>query len=321
MAAGRQAAGNNDSRRDALKIPGAILVRFPPPRNPPPYGHVAISLGNGAEVYSARGRKYGVMKHNAGGNWNTGVLIPGVLYDAPDGLGSDSLMFKVLTPPAGYSEIVETIEKRLAELGLLADAEVNGVYDIATAKAVRDFQRQKGIVEDGEVGRVTGAALGLGDIWEKAPVTSKPTLSADLPVTDSNADAEILTLARTLYGEARGEPEKGIEAVANVILNRVKSNRYPKTIAKVCLQRQQFSCWNSNDPNFRIIKDLRPGSDATFDMIFKIATTAVLGDLPSVVGDALFYHAEGITPSWVRKSPGATLVAKIGHHLFWTGIR
>jgi spore germination cell wall hydrolase CwlJ-like protein len=128
-------------------------------------------------------------------------------------------------------------------------------------------------------------------------------------------------LARTLYGEARGEPKQGIEAVANVILNRVMSNRYPNTVAKVCLQRLQFSCWNDDDPNRKIIAKLMPGQDEIFDMILKIAASAVLGGLPAVVIGVLHYHAKQIRPNWVKKSPGATLVATIGSHLFWSGIR
>ena len=310
------------SWRDALHIPGAILVRYPPGNEPPPYGHVAISLGNGGDTYEARGAQWGVMKHTANGrSWNTGVLLPGVLYDMPDGLGSDLLLFKVLDPPAGYSPIVEAIQKKLVGLGLLAEAQVNGLYDVVTAKAVSMFQDRKGIVIDGEVGPDTGALLGLGDIWKKAPVADKPGLAEDLPKTDTSIDAEILTLARTLYGEARGEPKEGIEAVANVILNRVRSERYPKTVAKVCLQRLQFSCWNDSDPNRRKIAKLMPGDNPIFDMILEIAARAVLGGLPLLVAGALHYHAKNVNPSWVRNSPGATLVARIGNHLFWSGIR
>lgn len=310
------------SWRDALHIPGAMLLRFPPGNEPPPYGHVAISLGDGGSTYEARGKKFGVMKHTAHGrSWNTGVLIPGVLYDTPDGLGSDLLLFKVLDPPAGYSPIVEEIQKRLVRLGLLAKPQMNGLYDVVTAKAISDFQDKKGIVVDGEVGPETGAALGMADIWKKAPVPDKPALAATPPVAGSNVDAEILTLARTLYGEARGEPREGIQAVANVILNRVMSDRYPNTVAKVCLQRLQFSCWNNNDPNKRIISKLMPGDNAVFDAILVIATQALLGGLPSLVVGALHYHAKQVKPSWVKNSPAATLVARIGSHLFWSGIR
>jgi len=310
------------SWRDALHIPGAILVRYPPGNEPPPYGHVAISLGNGGDTYEARGKQFGVMKHSAiGRSWNTGVLIPGVLYDLPEGLGSELLLFKVLDPPAGYSPIVEEIQKQLVGLGLLAEPQVNGLYDVVTAKAVSAFQDRKGVVSDGEVGPETGGLLGLGDIWKKAPVPDKPGLAERPPEANTNVDAEILTLARTLYGEARGEPREGIEAVANVILNRVMSNRYPNTIAKVCLQRLQFSCWNDDDPNRKIIAKLMPGDNPVFDMVLQIATRAVLGGLPALVIGVLHYHAKQVRPSWVKNSPGATLMATIGSHLFWSNIR
>lgn len=315
-------AGIKISWRDALHIPGALLVRYPPGNEPPPYGHVAISLGNGGDTYEARGKQYGVVKHTAiGRSWNTGVLIPGVLYDLPEGLGSELLLFKVLDPPAGYSPIVEEIQKSLVGHGLLAEAQVNGLYDVVTAKAVSALQDRKGVVVDGEVGPETGVLLGLGDIWKKAPVPDKPGLAETPPEAATSVDAEILTLARTLYGEARGEPREGIEAVANVILNRVLSDRYPNTIAKVCLQRLQFSCWNDNDPNRKIISKLRPGDNPVFDMILTIATRAVLGGLPALVIGALHYHAKRVKPNWVKNSPGATLVATIGSHLFWRGIR
>lgn len=310
------------SWRDALHIPGAILLRYPPSHQPPPYGHVAISLGNGGDTYEARGKQFGVVQYTATGrSWNTGVLVPGVLYDMPNAIGSDFLLFKVLDPPAGYSPIVEELQNRLVALGLLAKAQVNGIYDVTTAEAVSKFQDQKGVVSDGEVGPETGGLLGLGDIWKKAPVTDKPGLAAMPADADSSVKSEILTLARTLYGEARGEPTAGIEAVANVVLNRVKSNRYPNTVAKVCLQRLQFSCWNDNDPNRKIIEKLKPGDNPVFDAILAIATRALLGGLPSLVVGALHYHAKGIKPNWVKNSPGATLIATIGSHLFWSGIR
>jgi len=57
-------------------------------------------------------------------------------------------------------------------------------------------------------------------------------------------------MARTLWGEARGESEEGQVAVGHVIKNRVeKKTWYGKTIKDVCLKKWQFSCWNENDPN------------------------------------------------------------------------
>ncbi len=57
-------------------------------------------------------------------------------------------------------------------------------------------------------------------------------------------------MALTIYGEARGEPDKGKIAVGSVILERVEHRDWDgKTIHEVCLKPWQFSCFNENDPN------------------------------------------------------------------------
>ena len=318
-----KARGIRISWRDALHIPGALLLRFPPRQSPPPYGHVAISLGDGNATYEALGRNYGVVKHRAlNRSWNCGVLLPGVLYDTPDGIGSDLLVFKAFDPPAGHSPIVERVQERLVELGYLAAPQVTGVYEGGTEAAVTQFQIDRGLTVDGEVGPVTGGELGLGAIWDAAPVGDRPALASTPPASEDGAlDAEVLTLARTLWGEARGEPRAGQEAVAGVIMNRVRSARYPNTVAKVCLQRWQFSCWNENDPNRARIERLMPGDDSLFDNLIGVARDAVFGRLKNRVADALHYHADYVSPSWVARSPAAELVLRIGAHLFWRGIR
>ena len=56
-------------------------------------------------------------------------------------------------------------------------------------------------------------------------------------------------MAKTVWGEARGEDKEGRIAVASVILNRKnKQGWMGKTIIDVCLKKWQFSCWNENDP-------------------------------------------------------------------------
>ena len=49
-------------------------------------------------------------------------------------------------------------------------------------------------------------------------------------------------IAKTLYGEARGEGYDGMLAVATVIYNRAKHDK--DLFVKVCLKPKQFSCWN-----------------------------------------------------------------------------
>ena len=62
-------------------------------------------------------------------------------------------------------------------------------------------------------------------------------------------ESDLDTLARTIYGEARGESEAGRVAVAEVILARVIRPMWPNNANDVCLQPWQFSCWNVGDPN------------------------------------------------------------------------
>lgn len=140
---------------------------------------------------------------------------------------------------------------------------------------------------------------------------------------------DVLTLARTLFGEARGEFDaegKGdvpVEAVANVILNRTaRKYRGKTTVAGVCRDPLQFSCWNGNDANRSKIMNLVKGSNAVFDRCLNVAMRAVKGDVPDHTAGALHYHATSIAkPRWVVKSPNAKVTLKIGRHIFYTGIK
>lgn len=132
-----------------------------------------------------------------------------------------------------------------------------------------------------------------------------------------NEETEIL--AKTLYGEARGEGLSGIEAVANVIMNRVRhAQKYKgfwwgKTVKEVCLKPFQFSCWNTNDPNCDLLKkDL--SQDSVFDICRRVAVRAINGLLKDNTKGATHYHTLNVNPSWASK---LTPCAQIGQHLFY----
>ena len=87
---------------------------------------------------------------------------------------------------------------------------------------------------------------------------------------------EVDILARTIYGEARGEGLEGMEAVALVVINRVKAKKWftgydlingvkIPSVAQTCLKRAQFSCWNKNDANYPLLKKI-----STDDKIFRM---------------------------------------------------
>jgi len=58
--------------------------------------------------------------------------------------------------------------------------------------------------------------------------------------------------ACTVIGEARGEPIEGQVGVASVIRNRALAAKKP--YKDICLAHGQFSCWNVNDPNFKLLQ-------------------------------------------------------------------
>ena len=125
-------------------------------------------------------------------------------------------------------------------------------------------------------------------------------------------------MARTLYGEARGEGLIGIEAVANVIINRVAlSKKYTlwwgKTIPEVCLKPFQFSCWTPSDNNFyQLIRVTQ--ADATFRMCQRVAQRAISGTLTDITKGATHYHRKDVSPAWARK---LTPVFEYKNHLFY----
>lgn len=133
--------------------------------------------------------------------------------------------------------------------------------------------------------------------------------------TDQFDDSTIL--ARTAWGEARGEGQMGMEAVASVILNRVKSGItwWGTDIRTVCLKPWQFSCWNHNDPN-RVKLMSVTVSDLQFGDALHIAAMVRSGTLVDLTCGATSYYDFRMSkpPKWAK---GQTPVVAIGHHLFY----
>lgn len=131
---------------------------------------------------------------------------------------------------------------------------------------------------------------------------------------------EFDVLARTLWGEARGEGSTGMEAVACVILNRVEIAKRHKgywwgnTVLQVCQKPYQFSCWNKQDPNFRKLIGVTE-DDMHFATALRVARRAVLGFIKDMTLGATHYHTLNILPHWAK---GQKPTARIGHHIFYT---
>ena len=133
---------------------------------------------------------------------------------------------------------------------------------------------------------------------------------------------QIDVLARTIYGEARGESISGMEAVASVVLNRLYfSNRHRgywwgDSIIEICKKPWQFSCWNKNDINYQIISNVED-YDIVFCICKRIAARAVAGLIEDKTCNATHYHTLNSCPKWsIGKIPCAT----IGGHVFYNDI-
>jgi len=134
-------------------------------------------------------------------------------------------------------------------------------------------------------------------------------LKKGIDMTEDQADY----MARTIYGEARGEGVKGMQAVANVIMNRVKAGGwYGASVKDVVLKPYQFSCWNENDPNRLIIKN---ANQAQLKQAREIAEKVISGELPDITAGATHYYAKSISaPYWTKSMKK---VATVGSHYFY----
>ena len=134
-------------------------------------------------------------------------------------------------------------------------------------------------------------------------------------------------VARTLYGEARGEGIKGIEAVACVIQNRYKACRWftgyifkdgqrVPSLTQTCLKNGQFSCWNQYDRNCAIIKKVN-ATNKIFQDCLIVAKKVVEGKLKDFTGGATHYHTRQIMPCWAR---GKTPCFEYKNHIFYKDV-
>jgi spore germination cell wall hydrolase CwlJ-like protein len=133
------------------------------------------------------------------------------------------------------------------------------------------------------------------------------TLSAAVAAQDAPgaADRELNCLAVGVYYEAKGEPLAGQLAVAEVILDRSTSGRFPRSVCSVLTQRGQFSF-------VRAGKLPSPPANAQWRKALAVAQVAQKNLWDSPVDGALYFHARYVRPSWKRARIG-----EVGNHIFY----
>lgn len=143
-------------------------------------------------------------------------------------------------------------------------------------------------------------------------------------LTPTEHDLNVLAL--TVWAEARGEPSEGIKGVIWVIRNRWEHPRWwskapgvdeDDTLAAVCRAPRQFSCWNTNDPNYKHLTDPKTLKDdlvRALRVLCKACLAADRRDDPTHYADHYCTRAVARTTNWTK---GHEPTAAIGNHLFY----
>ena len=168
------------------------------------------------------------------------------------------------------------------------------------------------------------------DAIESVDFSNKPALTASVltnyvqadfvPTTKrvKLAEGEKLCLAQAIYHEARGESREGQLAVANVIINRAMSKKYPTTICGVVFQnadKGRYKCQFTFACDGRSDFGTESGAWSRATKMAQVAFREFqVGDRPGVIpNSALYYHTTAVAPSWSNKFDR---VATIGSHIF-----
>lgn len=122
-------------------------------------------------------------------------------------------------------------------------------------------------------------------------------------------------VARTAWGEARGEGQDGMQAVINVVMNRARRQGWMgHDPISVCLKPWQFSCWNQDDPN-RVKLLAVAIDDPQFRQALQLADNAVNGLLADITKGADSYaDLRYCAPDWAAE---AEFLVKVGNQSFY----
>ena len=156
------------------------------------------------------------------------------------------------------------------------------------------------------------ASDGSKAVPSPSEIITKSEAQAVDPKGEKSLDDAITCLARTIYWEARGEGSAGMEAVANVVMNRLGHEGFSDTICGVVMQGReqgtcQFSWWcdgRSDDAD----------EDKSYAIAKEIARKALNQQLADRTDGALYFHQRKAHPSW---SEEYIKTVEIGKFIFY----
>jgi N-acetylmuramoyl-L-alanine amidase len=209
---------------------------------------------------------------------------------------------QVIQRGAVGKDVIE-LQSRLKNIGFF-HGKVDGVFGWQTYWALRNFQYEFGLPIDGLAGATTKAKLVKVTKYNGPPSNNTTTVkkkNTSVSTPNGFSQNDIRLMANAVYGESRGEPYIGQVAVASVILNRVNSPSFPKTVSGVIFEPGAFTA----------VADgqiwLTPNANAK-----KAVIDAINGWDPT--GEALYYfNPATATSPWIWGRPQ---IKKIGKHIF-----
>lgn len=146
----------------------------------------------------------------------------------------------------------------------------------------------------------------------RSETIKKAEVQAIDPLGDEPIDDAITCLSRTIYWEARSQATAEMEAIANVVMNRLGHEGFPNTICKVVKQGHeqgacQFSWWCDGRSD-------RAREDESYAIAKEVARKALNKQLRDLTAGALYFHQRDSTPSWAAKF---IKTAGIGEFIFY----
>jgi spore germination cell wall hydrolase CwlJ-like protein len=205
------------------------------------------------------------------------------------------------------------------------DVTLSGPQPVLTSDLLMSY------ISRGSLGEGNTALSAIASFTQPSPMlqpTVTSTLVADYVAAGYQptakrvevANGERECLAQAIYHEARGETAQGQLAVANVIVNRARSGKFPGSLCGVIYQNADkgryrcqftFACDGRDDaPGER--RAWARSQELAQEVYAEFATGEDVGVLP---GSALYYHTTAVRPSW---SNTFSRVATVDSHIFYS---
>ncbi len=230
-------------------------------------------------------------------------------------------MAKAMTVQAKAERLAGTQKAGLSDQRVLAASGVDGSarlianrldpYSVA-GFAERDRQSTLSAehIAERDPTLLRSAALAAG--LRKADFAATPAAAPYRYGQALEASRDLDCLTSAVYYEARGEGAAGMQAVAQVVLNRVRHPAFPKSVCSVVYQgagsgtcQFSFACDGSTRQH---------SESEAWRRARQIASKALSGWVMAEVGNATHFHTTAVSPNW---RSNLARIAQVGSHVFY----